>query len=86
MKRLSGKDFDAELIRKGLVYAINCKVANPSFANQTKSKINNPNLRTLASQAFREALEEFANGPDFAPNVKISESRKSSRQSKRSNS
>lgn len=71
MKRLSGKDFDAELIRKGLVYAINCKVANPSFANQTKSKINNPNLRTLASQAFKEALEEFANGPDFAPIVEM---------------
>ena len=71
MKRLSGKDFDAELIRKGLVYAINCKVANPSFANQTKSKINNPNLRTLASQASREALEEFANGPDFAPIVEM---------------
>ena len=71
MKRLSGKDFDAELIRKGLVYAINCKVANPSFANQTKSKINNPNLRTLASQAFREALEEFANGPDFSPIVEM---------------
>lgn len=73
MKRLSGKDFDPELIRKGLVYAINCKVANPSFANQTKSKINNPNLRTLASQAFKEALEEFANGPDFAPIVGMME-------------
>jgi len=71
MKRLSGKDFDAELIRKGLVYAINCKVANPSFANQTKSKINNPNLRTLASQAFKEAFEEFANGPDFTPIVEM---------------
>lgn len=73
MKRLSGKDFDPELIRKGLVYAINCKVANPSFANQTKSKINNPNLRTLASQAFKEALEEFSNGPDFAPIVGMME-------------
>lgn len=71
MKRLSGKDFDPELIRKGLVYAINCKVANPSFANQTKSKINNPSLRTLASQAFKEALEEFSNGPDFAPIVEM---------------
>ena len=71
MKRLSGKDFDAELIRKGLVYAINCKVANPSFANQTKSKINNPNLRTLASQAFKEAFEEFANSPDFTPIVEM---------------
>lgn len=67
IKRLSGKDFDAELIRKGLVYAINCKVANPSFANQTKSKINNPSLRTLASAAFKEGLEDFANTPDFGP-------------------
>lgn len=65
IKRLSKKDFNPELIRKGLVYAINCKVANPSFANQTKSKINNPNLRTLASQAFKEGLEEFANTPEF---------------------
>ena len=60
IKKLSGKDFDAELIRKGLVYAINCKVQNPSFANQTKSKINNPNLRTLSSQAFKQGLEQFA--------------------------
>lgn len=60
MKRLSKKDFDPEIIRKGLVYAINCKVVNPSFANQTKSKINNPNLRTLASTAFKSGLDEFA--------------------------
>ena len=65
IKRLSKKDFNPELIRKGLVYAINCKVANPSFANQTKSKINNPNLRTLVSQAFKDGLEEFANTPEF---------------------
>lgn len=60
IKRLTKKEYDSEIIRKGLVYAINCKVAEPSFANQTKSKINNPNLRTLASQAFKEGLENFA--------------------------
>lgn len=65
IKSLSGEDFDGELIRRGLVFAINCKVANPSFANQTKSKINNPNLRTLASQAFEKGLEEFSSSPDF---------------------
>lgn len=65
VKKLSKKDFDPDLIRKGLVFAINCKVQNPSFANQTKSKINNPNLRTLASQAFREGLEKFALTSDF---------------------
>jgi len=66
IKALSGKSFDPELIRKGLVFAINCKVANPSFANQTKSKINNPNLRTLASEAFDKGLSEFANLPECA--------------------
>jgi topoisomerase-4 subunit B len=71
IKRLAKKDFEPELIRKGLVYAINCKVANPSFANQTKSKINNPNLRTLASQAFKQGLEEFSNSPDFTPIIEM---------------
>lgn len=66
IKNLSGKSFDPELIRKGLVFAINCKVANPSFANQTKSKINNPNLATLASEAFDKGLSEFANLPEYA--------------------
>lgn len=71
MKRLAGKEFDAELIRKGLVYAINCKVANPSFANQTKSKINNPNLRTLASAAFKEGLEDFSHTSEFTSIVEM---------------
>lgn len=71
IKRLSGCDFAPELIRKGLVYAINCKVANPSFANQTKSKINNPSLRTLASAAFKEGLEMFANSPDFGSIIEM---------------
>lgn len=71
IKRLSGKSFEPDLIRKGLVFAINCKVANPSFANQTKSKINNPNLRTLASAAFKEGLEEFAKTSDFDKIIEI---------------
>lgn len=65
MKKLSGTDFDPDLIRKGLVFAINCRVLNPSFANQTKNKINNPNLSTLAGQAFKEGMEDFSNTPDF---------------------
>ena len=73
VKRLSKKEFDPDLIRKGLVFAINCKVQEPSFANQTKSKINNPNLRTLASQAFREGLEKLALTSDFDIIVNILE-------------
>lgn len=63
LNNLAGTDFDGELIRKNLFYVINCKVQNPSFANQTKSKINNASLRGLTSEAFAKGLtrlkEEF---------------------------
>ena len=54
---LSGEKIDGDSIRANLFYVINCSVENPSFANQTKSKINNANLRTLASNAFSDALK-----------------------------
>ena len=57
---LASASFDGEYIRKNLFYVINCKVENPSFANQTKSKINNASLRTLASTAFSNALKDMA--------------------------
>ena len=57
---LANASFDGEYIRKNLFYVINCKVENPSFANQTKSKINNASLRTLASIAFSNALKDMA--------------------------
>lgn len=56
---LSGQNFEGDYIRKNLFYVINCKVQNPSFANQTKTKINNPSLRALASTAFTNALKEM---------------------------
>ena len=56
---LSGQKFDGDSIRDGLFYVINCSVAQPSFANQTKSKINNANLRALASNAFSDALKQM---------------------------
>ena len=56
---LANTSFDGDNIRKNLFYVINCKVENPSFANQTKSKINNASLRTLASTAFTNALKEM---------------------------
>ena len=55
----SGQNFDGDSIRDGLVYVINCSVAQPSFANQTKSKINNANLRTLASTAFSNGIKNM---------------------------
>ena len=56
---LANASFDGDNIRKNLFYVINCKVENPSFANQTKSKINNASLRTLASNAFTNALKDM---------------------------
>lgn len=56
---LSHENFDGDAVRGNLFYVINCSVAQPSFANQTKTKINNTNLRTMASNCFSEALKEM---------------------------
>ena len=56
---LANAKFDGDKIREGLFYVVNCKVANPSFANQTKSKINNASLRTLTSNAFTTAIKQM---------------------------
>lgn len=48
-----------DIVRTGLIYAVACKIPNPSFANQTKTKINNAELRTICQQATTKALEDF---------------------------
>lgn len=53
------KNFTGEMARTGLVAAVSCKTPNPSFANQTKTKINNPELRQLADRAFSEYFKIF---------------------------
>lgn len=57
-KKLKG-EASPDILRKGLFYAVACKVPNPSFANQTKTKINNPELRGLCQRATTQMLEEF---------------------------
>lgn len=57
-KKLKG-EAAPDILRKGLFYAVSCKVANPSFANQTKTKVNNGNLRGLCQRAATQMLEEF---------------------------
>lgn len=54
-------EFDGDLARAGLIYAVSCKIPNPSFANQTKTKINNPELRGVAQRATGMALDTFMN-------------------------
>ena len=56
---LAKQSFEGDSIRGGLFYVINCSVGQPSFANQTKSKINNANLRTMASNCFSNALKQM---------------------------
>ena len=51
--------FSADIARSGLFYVINCKVPNPSFANQTKTKVNNPELRGLAQRATGQMLDDY---------------------------
>lgn len=60
MKKQFKGEFDGDMARTGLVYAVACKTPNPSFANQTKTKINNPELRGLAQRATGQALQDFS--------------------------
>ena len=58
-KKFKG-EFNSDIARSGLFYVVNCKVPNPSFANQTKTKVNNPELRGLAQRATSQMLDEFS--------------------------
>lgn len=65
------RNFSGEMARTGLIAAISCKTPNPSFANQTKTKINNPELRQLADRAFSEYFKIFIKKyPQDADNIK----------------
>lgn len=57
-KKLKG-EAPPEVLRKGLLYAISCQVPNPSFANQTKTKVNNIELRGLCQRATTQMLGSF---------------------------
>lgn len=60
MKKQFNGEFDGDMARTGLVYAVSCKTPNPSFANQTKTKINNTELNGLAQRATGQALNDFS--------------------------
>lgn len=57
-KKIKGEG-SPETLRKGLLYAVSCKVPNPSFANQTKTKVNTPELRGLCQRATTQMLDNF---------------------------
>lgn len=58
---LSKNDFDADMIRKGLVYIVNIRHPHPIYQNQTKNKIQNSELRGYTQTVFSEAIKEFYN-------------------------
>lgn len=58
-KKILRGEGNPDILRKGLFYAVSCKVPNPSFANQTKTKVNNPELRGLCQRATSQMLDEF---------------------------
>ena len=60
INNLLSETLTGELARTGLIYIVNAKVPNASFSDQTKTKVNNPELRTLADKAFSEAIKSFA--------------------------
>ena len=57
-KKIKGEG-SPDTLRKGLLYAVSCKVPNPSFANQTKTKVNTPELRGICQRATTQMLEDF---------------------------
>lgn len=57
-KKLKG-EAAPDILRKGLVYVCSVNLKNPIYDGQTKSKINNPELRGLCQRATTQMLEEF---------------------------
>ena len=60
MKKQFKEGLDGDSARTGLVYAVSCKIPNPSFSNQTKTKVNNVELRGLCQRATGQALQEYS--------------------------
>lgn len=58
---ISKGDFDADMIRKGLVYIVNIRHPHPIYQNQTKNKIQNAELRGYTQTVFSDAIKDFVN-------------------------
>ncbi|MCQ2404119.1 MAG: DNA gyrase subunit B [Lentisphaeria bacterium] len=70
-KKSSGGKADisvtSEDVRKGLAVVVSVKVENPLFESQTKTKLNNPEIKGLVQSATYERLKDyFEEHPDIA--------------------
>lgn len=59
LKKEVGDSAQGATLRSGLVYAVAARVEKPSFGNQTKTKVNNPELNGLAQKATKDAMDNF---------------------------
>ncbi len=53
-ENLSGED-----VREGLTMIISCKISDPQFEGQTKTKLGNSEVKKIASNVFSEGFERF---------------------------
>ncbi len=61
-ENLSGED-----VREGLTMIISCKISEPQFEGQTKTKLGNSEVKKVASSVFSEGFERFLmENPDEA--------------------
>lgn len=64
---LSGKAFDSDMIRRGLVYIVNVRISHPVYQNQVKNRLLNNECKGYTQTVFTEAIKDFAkkNPEDF---------------------
>jgi len=53
------KTFTGEDVREGLTAVVACKVPNPQFEGQTKTKLGNQNVKTIVESLTYDYLTEF---------------------------
>ena len=53
--------FSGEDVREGLVAVISCKVPEPQFEGQTKTKLGNQNVKTIVDSIVYDYLTEYFN-------------------------
>lgn len=53
------ENLTSEDVKEGLTAVISVKLKNPQFEGQTKSKLGNPEIRTVTNTAVYESLKEY---------------------------
>jgi len=59
VREYSGKNYDAQDVRDGIVGAISIRLENPIFESQTKNKLGNTNIRGDVSNMVKDAVADF---------------------------